>query len=177
MEFQKVLWSRKRSRFAREPQKVSFPTKSQICSRAKRSLGMFREWVSPFTVDSRDLKCGVGVAIGEGRHVPMSELPTCPSFPRRREPGPHSHSTGFPPARERLLRGSWGHPYGWHIVPSRNAISQFARMGLRIKATSPSRVGLPKPGKKQRCLDSLRSLLPRVILHCRHPYCRSGSCR
>ena len=40
------------------------------------------------------------------------ELPTCPSFPRRREPSHHAHSTGFPPARERLLRGraAWGHP-------------------------------------------------------------------
>ena len=26
-----------------------------------------------------------------------------PSFPRRREPSHHSHSTGFPPARERLI--------------------------------------------------------------------------
>jgi len=56
VEFQKILWSWKRSRLAGEPQKVSFPTKSQICSRAKRSRGMFREFVSPFTVDSRDFK-------------------------------------------------------------------------------------------------------------------------
>jgi hypothetical protein len=35
----------------------------------------------------------------------MSELPTCPSFPRRREPSHHSLSTGFPPARERLIGG------------------------------------------------------------------------
>ena len=30
---------------------------------------------------------------------------TRPSFPRRREPSHHSHSTGFPPARERLIGG------------------------------------------------------------------------
>ncbi len=42
----------------------------------------------------------------------MSEIPACPSFPRRREPSPHSHSTGFPPARERLVRGSWGVIHG-----------------------------------------------------------------
>ena len=35
-------------------------------------------------------------------HSPTSELPTCPSFPRRREASHHTHSTGFPPARERL---------------------------------------------------------------------------
>ena len=42
------------------------------------------------------------------RQIPTSELPTCPSFPRRQEPSHHSHSTGFPPARERHMHGSLG---------------------------------------------------------------------
>ena len=38
----------------------------------------------------------------------MSELTTCPSFPRRREASHHTHSTGFPPARERLTGKAHG---------------------------------------------------------------------
>ena len=40
--------------------------------------------------------------VGGTFHSPTSELPTCPSFPRRREASQHTHSPGFPPARERL---------------------------------------------------------------------------
>ena len=46
--------------------------------------------------------------VGGTFHSPTSELPTCPSFPRRREASHHTHSTGFPPARERLTGVAYG---------------------------------------------------------------------